>query len=73
MNTGHSTKFNNIHRLARVKVYMYKEMKEAIEIQLHLNNWNRDNGLLLGKTWQPLLLQLCNNTASHMETKHSGL
>jgi hypothetical protein len=73
MDTGHSTKFNSIHRLARVKEYMHRLKKEAIQIQLHLNNLNRDNGFLLGKTWQPLLLQLRNNTANHIEKKHSGL
>jgi hypothetical protein len=47
-----------------VKGYMYRVVKEVIEIQLHLNSLNRDNGFILGKTWQPLLLQLSNNTAN---------
>ena len=63
MDTGHSMKFNNIHRVAKVKGYMCRVV-EAIEIQLHLNNSNTDNGFILGKTWQPLLLQHCNNTAN---------
>jgi hypothetical protein len=65
MDTGHSIKFNNIHRLDKVKGYMYRVVKEAIEIQLHLTNFNRDKGFILCKTWQSLLLQLCNNTANH--------
>ena len=65
MDTGHSMKFSNIHRLAKVKGYIYTVVKEAIEIQLHLNNLNRENGFILGKTWQPLLLQPLNNTANH--------
>jgi len=64
MDTGHSMKFNNTHRLAKVKGYMYRVVKEVIEIQLHLNSLNRDNGFILHKTWQPLLLQLSNNTAN---------
>jgi hypothetical protein len=84
MDTVHSLKFNNIHRLPKVKGYMYRVVKEAIQLQLHLNNLNRENGFILGKTWQPLLLQLCNNTVNHfsssvitqsitIETKHRNL
>jgi hypothetical protein len=65
MDTSHSMKFNSIHRQARVNGYMYRVVKEATELQLHLNNLNRDNGFILSKTWQPLLLQLRNNTANH--------
>jgi hypothetical protein len=56
--------FNNIHRLAKVKGYMDSLVKEAIEIQLHPNNLNRDNRFMLSNTWQPLLLQY-HNTANH--------
>jgi len=33
MDTGHSIKFNSIHRLAKVNGYMVSVVKEAIEIQ----------------------------------------
>jgi hypothetical protein len=65
MDTGHNMKFDNIHRLAKVKGYMYRVVKEATEIQFHPNNFNRDNGFILSKTLQPLFLQLHNNTANH--------
>jgi hypothetical protein len=64
MDTGHSMKFNNIHRQAKVKGYIYRVVKEAIEIQLHLKNLNREYRFILSKTWQPLLLKLLNNTAN---------
>jgi hypothetical protein len=65
LDTEHSTKISNIHRLAKVNGYIYRVVKEATEIQLHPNDFNRDSGFILSKTWHPLLLQLCSNTASH--------
>jgi hypothetical protein len=62
LDTRHSMKINNIHRLAKVKGYIYRVLKEAIE---HTNNLNRDSGFILCKTWHPLLLQLRSNTANH--------
>jgi hypothetical protein len=47
IDTGQSMKFNNIYRLAKVNGYVDHLMKEAIEIQLHPNNFNRDGGFML--------------------------
>ena len=43
IHTEHSMKSNNINRLARVNSYKDSMVKEAIEIQLHPNNFNRDS------------------------------
>ena len=47
IDTGQSMKFNNICRLARVNGYMDHLVKEAIEIQVHPNNFNRDGVFML--------------------------
>jgi hypothetical protein len=34
---------------------MDRLVKEATEIQLHTNNFNRDNGFMLSQAWYPLI------------------
>jgi hypothetical protein len=51
---GHNIDFNNITILDKVTGYMDRIVKEAIEIRLHPNNFNRDRGFTLSRAWQPV-------------------
>jgi hypothetical protein len=53
--TGHIIEFNNTTRLARTKGYMDRIVKEAIEIQIHPNNINKEGGYMLSRAWRPVL------------------
>jgi hypothetical protein len=51
-------RFQETQTLARKSGYMDRLIREAAELDLHPNNINQENGLLLGKTWKPAIQQL---------------
>jgi len=53
LTTGHEIHFEKKHRLNRT-TYVDQIVKEAIEIYLHANNFNREAGFILSFTWQPV-------------------
>jgi hypothetical protein len=46
--------FNNVSVLDRSSGYKDRLVKEAIQIGLNGNNFNRDNGLTLSRAWNPV-------------------
>jgi hypothetical protein len=55
MELGHKIDFDEAIILARSAGYTGRMVKEAIEILLHPNNFNRDSGFLLSQAWHLLI------------------
>jgi hypothetical protein len=55
---GHHIQFHNISVLATKTQCMDRIVREAIKIELHPNNMNRDVGLCLSKSWKLLICSL---------------
>jgi hypothetical protein len=55
LDTGHEVRFEKTRRLNRATVYMDWIVTEAIQIQQHAENVNREAGFILRCTWQPVV------------------
>ena len=51
LNTGHEIKFEKTRILNRTNTYMDQIVKEAIEIRLHPEHFNKESGFILSRTW----------------------
>jgi hypothetical protein len=63
---GHRIQFHNSSTLATKTRYMDRIVREAIEVELHPFNINREGGFCLSKSWMPLIgsLKLSGHDAS---------
>jgi hypothetical protein len=59
--------FNGTSKLCTAARYMDRLVKEAIEIRLHPNNFNRDEGFSLSHTWRPVINMLKRSSGERME------
>jgi hypothetical protein len=72
INLGHHIQLHNTTNLSTKPRYMDHIIKEAIEVELHPNNINREDVFCLIKPWQPFICSLRDGRKPPQHDGRSG-